>query len=240
MSNEYDRVQHEREGARQTKPAEFQEAPGETEAEAMSRAFVQNAGTQPAQIASALSSADGSMRAQALSRLQQERGNAYVQRVVSESKGAPGRMVGLSQPDMVDEVLQRKGSGQALPDTARAPMESQFDADLSDVRVHTDGEAKTLNRELDAQAFTVGKDIFFSEGKYNPTSSDGMGLLAHEMTHVGQQVGFGGAVQREAAAEEDEDTLQRQAVQRAPEEDEMPPRAAAENKKPDEEAAAAT
>lgn len=234
MSNEYDRVQHEREGARLDKPAEFQEAPGETEAESMSRAFVQSAGTQPAQVASALSSADGSMRAQALSRLQRERGNAYVQRVVSEAKGQPGRMVGMSQPDMVDEVLQRKGGGSTLPDSARSSMESHFGADLSDVRVHTDGEAKTLNRELDAQAFTVGKDIFFAEGKYNPGSSEGMGLLAHEMTHVGQQGGFGGAVQREAAPEEDEQQVQRAAA----EEEEMQPQAA-EKKKPEDEQTAA-
>ncbi len=238
MSNEYDRVQQEHGSAQQGKPAEFQEAPGETEAESMSRAFVQNAGAQPAQVATALSSADGAMRAQALSRLQQERGNSFVQRVVSESKGAPGRLVGASQPEMVDEVLQRKGPGQPMPDVARAPMEAHFGADLSDVRVHTDGEAKSLNQELDAQAFTVGKDIFFSEGKYNPTSSEGQGLLAHEVTHVGQQVGFGGSVQREANPDEDDQAVQRQAN---PDEEEPAKQAGAPTaeKKPEEEAAAA-
>src|SRR5512139_800794 len=109
MSNEYDRVQLDREQQAQRKPAEFQEAPGETEAEAMSRSFLQNAGSTPADVAGALGGADGGMRVSALNRLQQERGNSYVQRVVAESRGTPGRMVGLPQSEMVDEVLQRKG-----------------------------------------------------------------------------------------------------------------------------------
>jgi hypothetical protein len=83
-------------------------------------------------------------------------------------------------------------------------MEAHFGADLSGVRVHSDGEAGSLNRELDAQAFTVGSDIFFDEGKFNPTSSEGQGLLAHELTHVGQQGGFGApSVQREALEDEE-------------------------------------
>ena len=59
--------------------------------------------------------------------------------------------------------------------------------DFSDVRVHTDAEANELNHDLQADAFTTGKDIFFRDGKYNPASSDGQKLLAHELTHVVQQ-----------------------------------------------------
>jgi hypothetical protein len=68
-------------------------------------------------------------------------------------------------------------------------MESRFGADFSGVRVHTGGEAAALNREVSAQAFTHGRDIFVGEGKYSPTSSDGQRLLAHELTHVIQQNG---------------------------------------------------
>jgi hypothetical protein len=192
--------------------------------------FLQSAGPSASSQASALSRADSGMRAAAVSRLQEERGNSYVQRVVEESRGAPGRLVGQSQPDMVSEVVQRKGSGDPLPENARQNLEPHFGADLSGVRVHTDGEAGKLNKELDAQAFTVGSDIFFSEGKYNPGSSDGQGLLAHELTHVGQQTGFGGgAVQREA--------VQREGA--VPEEEEKPAGAAGAAKKPEEEEAAA-
>ena len=229
MSDEFERTPLVHDAAAQRKPAEFDEAPGESEADAVCDAFLKGAGPQPAQQAAALSLADGATRTNALSRLQQERGNAYVQRVVAESKGTPGRLVGLSQPDMVNEVVQRKGSGQPLPEGARGQMEDHFGADLGGVRVHTDGEAAALNRELNAQAFTVGSDVFFAEGKYNPTSSEGQGLLAHELTHVGQQTGFGGeAVQPQANPEEEE--VQRQAA----EEEEKP----MEGKKPEEETSA--
>jgi len=204
MSNEFERAEHS-DAMRLPQPIAFDEAPGEAEAESARDAFLKGAGAQPANVASALANADQNLRTNALSRLQQERGNSYVQRVVAESKGTAGRLVGASQPEMVDEVLQRKGAGQPLPEGARNPMEAHFGADLSGVRVHSDGEASSLNRELDAQAFTVGSDIFFDQGKFDPSSSEGQGLLAHELTHVGQQGGFGAqAVQREAVADEED------------------------------------
>src|SRR5206468_69253 len=58
---------------------------------------------------------------------------------------------------------------------------------LSGVRVHTDGEADRLSRSVSAAAFTTGPNIFFRSGTYNPSSSKGLQLLAHEATHVIQQ-----------------------------------------------------
>src|SRR5690606_1881665 len=55
------------------------------------------------------------------------------------------------------------------------------------VRIHTGADSVQMNRELGAQAFTHGRDIYFNEGKYNPSSPDGQRLLAHELTHVVQQ-----------------------------------------------------
>ena len=72
-------------------------------------------------------------------------------------------------------------------------MEPRFDADFSGVRVHTNSEAAQSNREVSAQAFTHGQDIYLGEGKSDLTSSEGKQLLAHELTHVVQQ---GGAVAR--------------------------------------------
>jgi hypothetical protein len=215
MADEFDRSNSIK--SLQRKSAEFQEAPGEAEADSSREAFLKNAGQQPDEIASSLTRVDSSMRAGAVSRLQAQRGNRFVQRVASGmSHGKAGRLVGLSQPDMVSEVQRRKNSGSELAGDARKNMENHFGADLSDVRVHTDSEASTLSSELNAQAFTVGKDIFMGEGKFNPTSSEGQGLLAHELTHVGQQTGFGGqGVQREPDEEEQE--VQREAE---PEEEE--------------------
>lgn len=84
-----------------------------------------------------------------------------------------------------------KGGGSPLPETTRGQMENSFGADFSSVRVHSGSEAVQLSRNLNAQAFTHGHDIYFGEGKYNPGSVSGQRLLAHELTHVVQQNGGG-------------------------------------------------
>ncbi len=80
-----------------------------------------------------------------------------------------------------------KGSGTPLPDNTRVRMESSFGTDFSGVRVHIDSSAVQMNKELRAQAFTYGSDIYFNAGKYNPDNKDGQKLLAHELTHTIQQ-----------------------------------------------------
>jgi len=68
-------------------------------------------------------------------------------------------------------------------------MERAFGADFSGVRVHTDPEADALNQQISAKAFIAGPDMFFREGEYSPGSDTGRELIAHELTHVVQQVG---------------------------------------------------
>ncbi len=82
-----------------------------------------------------------------------------------------------------------RGSGFAMDHATLGFMESRFDADFSGVKIHTGGEAEHLSRQLNAQAFTVGHDIYFNSGKYNPASAEGKHLLAHELTHTLQQSG---------------------------------------------------
>ena len=86
-------------------------------------------------------------------------------------------------------IQQAKGSGQSLAENVREPMEHAFGTDFSGVKVHTGGEADTLNRSLNSRAFATGQDIFFKQGEYNPGSKQGQELLAHELTHVVQQGG---------------------------------------------------
>jgi hypothetical protein len=90
-------------------------------------------------------------------------------------------------PDVESRLAAHKGSGSLLPDDVRATMESRFGADFGGVRVHTGGEADQLNRQLSAQAFTRGHDIYMAAGKYAPGTLAGNRLLAHELTHVVQQ-----------------------------------------------------
>jgi hypothetical protein len=78
-----------------------------------------------------------------------------------------------------------KGGGSALSEDVRSFMEQRFGADFSSVRVHTGGEAVQMNRELGAQAFTHGSDVYYGGGKA-PGKDE---LTAHELTHVVQQTG---------------------------------------------------
>ena len=96
----------------------------------------------------------------------------------------------LVNPDVETAIQQARGNGQPLADPMRLPMEQAFGADFSRVKIHTDPQSHALNRSLQARAFTTGQDIFFRHGEYNPGSSRGQELLAHELTHVVQQNGL--------------------------------------------------
>lgn len=80
-----------------------------------------------------------------------------------------------------------KGSGSPLPDNTRNSLENRFSADFTGVRIHTGNTAVQMNRDINAQAFTHGNDVYFNSGKYNPHTPGGGFLLAHELTHTIQQ-----------------------------------------------------
>jgi len=86
---------------------------------------------------------------------------------------------------------QARGGGHGMDHGTRTQMETAFGADFSGVRIHTDARADGLSQSLSARAFTTGRDVFFRQGEYNPGSSSGRELLAHELTHVVQQNGDG-------------------------------------------------
>jgi hypothetical protein len=89
--------------------------------------------------------------------------------------------------DLEGAIQGARGSGQPLADTVREPMEREFGADFSGVRVHTDAKSDQLNQSIQAKAFTTGEDIFFRQGAYEPRRKGGQELIAHELTHVVQQ-----------------------------------------------------
>lgn len=90
-------------------------------------------------------------------------------------------------PEVESYMRASRGGGQPLSEQVRAFAEPRLGQDFSQVRVHTDTAAAGMSRELGAQAFTHGSDIYFDEGKYDPESSSGKRLLAHELTHTMQQ-----------------------------------------------------
>jgi hypothetical protein len=77
--------------------------------------------------------------------------------------------------------------GEALDEMTRMEMESAFGYDLKNVCIHETKQAGELARELQAEAFTIGADIFTAKGKLNTPTRENRGLLAHELTHVIQQ-----------------------------------------------------
>lgn len=92
-----------------------------------------------------------------------------------------------------NQINSSKGSGSNMDNGTKNFMENRFGTDFSNVKIHTGSEAVQMSRELNAQAFAVGNDIYFNEGKYSPNSDSGKHLLAHELTHTVQQ---GNQVQR--------------------------------------------
>ena len=143
------------------------------------------------------------LRQTAMLQMQQSHGNAYVQRMISNSERSgdifenePDSGVNsianiFAAADGNDRLSQRiqtasAGGSRLYPDVQRW-LEHGLSADLSNARIHTDREADDLARSVGATAFTTGQDIFFRNGAYNPASDDGLHLIAHEATHVVQQ-----------------------------------------------------
>jgi hypothetical protein len=93
-------------------------------------------------------------------------------------------------PPIVNEVLD--SSGQPLDAATRSFMEPRFGHDFSGVRVHTDSRAAESAEAVNAQAYTVGKDVVFAPGQYRPGTESGHAVLAHELSHVVQQDGVSG------------------------------------------------
>lgn len=103
-----------------------------------------------------------------------------------QRKAGPSAKAGVA-PSIVHEAL--RSPGRPLASETLAFMESRLGHDFSQVRVHTDSVAASSARAVDALAYTVGRNVVFSEGRYEPGSGEGRRLLAHELTHVIQQGG---------------------------------------------------
>jgi hypothetical protein len=131
-------------------------------------------------------------------------------RVVDETTESLGRAAAEGRPDVLGAsgllALQRAAGnagvtammsaeaddivpagGSALDASVRGDMESRFGQDFGDVRVHSGADAHAAAVGLSAQAYTVGSDIVFQQGRYDPGSAEGAHMLAHELTHVVQQ-----------------------------------------------------
>ena len=98
-------------------------------------------------------------------------------------------------PAIERNTHRMQGGGKPLDDNTRTFFEQRMGADFSSVRIHTDANAIQTSRDINARAFTTGNNIAFNSGEYNPNTSVGKHLLAHELTHTIQQQA---AIQRES------------------------------------------
>ena len=140
-----------------------------------------------------------SLANQFLSQLQGSHGNRYVQRMVDRT----GEQESEVSAEVEAGIQSSRGNGQPLDKNLQGQMESAFDADFGNVRVHTDEGADRLSRDVGAVAFTTGSDIYFRQGQYDSASAAGRELLAHELTHVIQQGGVAAAGKLELGEPDD-------------------------------------
>jgi hypothetical protein len=98
--------------------------------------------------------------------------------------------------------------GHGLPAELAARLGRELGVDLSSVRIHTDDRAAQAAALLRARAFTIDGDVFFAAGAYDPSSADGVALIAHEAAHVAHNLrggrGGGRQVSRPGDAHEHE------------------------------------
>jgi hypothetical protein len=106
-----------------------------------------------------------------------------------------------------NQLAASKGGGSPLPEDVLRFMEPRFGADFSNIKVYTDSNAVQMNKEVGAQAFAHGSDIYFGAGK-SPGNNE---LTAHELTHTIQQGAAGRMnkeVRRQPQQEEEQETIQ--------------------------------
>jgi hypothetical protein len=78
--------------------------------------------------------------------------------------------------------------GSKLPSNVRSFFEPRFGYDFSNVKIHNDSVASKSAKSINALAYTSGNNIVFNENQFSPETDSGKKLLAHELTHVVQQV----------------------------------------------------
>ncbi len=108
-----------------------------------------------------------------------------------QAKQTPGRTHEITA-QIESNINALRGGGQPLPEPVRAFFEPRFGHDFGQVRVHSDAAAEQSAWDVNAHAYTVGRDIVFGAGRFAPGTHQGRQLIAHELMHVVQQSGADG------------------------------------------------
>jgi len=119
--------------------------------------------------------------------------------ILQAKAGASFASGGTAPGTVQSGIASTKGAGTNLPTHINSDLGGKMGADFSGVKIHDNAHAAKMTAHVNARAFTVGNDIYFNKGEYNPNSSGGKFLLAHELTHTIQQ---GATVQRKTEEKE--------------------------------------
>ena len=144
------------------------------ERELRPRSARHDAGLDAVTLAAAVGGRTDVLRSKDVLGLQRAVGNAGVGAMLDEERSP------------VHDVVS-SGGGSPLAPEVRGDMESRLGHDFSDVKVHTDGAAHDSAKSVNAHAYTVGSNVVFQRHRYDPASTAGRTMLAHELTHVVQQ-----------------------------------------------------
>ena len=141
--------------------------------------------------AEVLAASDPATIVQALRELRESGGPGLLHKLMSVAGGAIERILGERSPDPKAEIAEHVGE-QVPPEPANASaalseMSQQFGHSFDDVKIHVGKDASAKTGELSTKAVTVGRDIYFADGAFDPGSAEGKRVLAHELTHVVQQ-----------------------------------------------------
>ena len=107
-----------------------------------------------------------------------------------EAREEPADVTRISPAALRARLLERSGRGERLDATLRARLGPMLGFDPELAGIHQGPQVAEAASRLGAEAFTIGSDVFFASNQFRPTTLKGLGLLAHELTHVGQQGRF--------------------------------------------------
>jgi hypothetical protein len=110
------------------------------------------------------------------------------ERAVGGAARPPPPSRGAASPDgggpLSSRIAEAGREARPLAPGDRAFFEPRFGHRFDHVRIHAGPSAAAAAAAARAQAFTLGRDIYFGAGEYHPGSQAGQGLLAHELAHT--------------------------------------------------------
>lgn len=115
-----------------------------------------------------------------------------------KNEGAENAVIPNSQALEQSEnyIISLNGKGKNLSESEKSFFEPRIGYDFSTVKIHADTQANESAKTLNALAYTQGNNIVFGSNQYQPETTEGKRLLAHELTHVVQQKNTSRKIQR--------------------------------------------